>query len=361
MIRTASLTGLLALVSAATCAARRLPLGDAERGREVFRTQRCGDCHGVNREGGTTAPDLAEVIDRGFTPSDMAALLWNHSPVMWRALEQRGIARPELSRQQVADLFVYFYAARYFERPGNARRGERVFRSDKCGQCHANGDLQSWRSLDHPVLLAHKMWRHPRSEILSHRTAQDLADMLVYLRSSAGTPDRTSFIPGSPEEGRRLFARARCDDCHAGSRALEGRPTRYTLNDFAAAFWNHPQPLPPEASPLSREEMRRLAGYLLSIQFLDEHGDAGAGKQLFKKRGCVNCHENPSGQTPSRSDMAGSMTSYDLMAAIWKHGPAMNAAMRQKNISWPRLSGPEMADLGAYLHGYEFKRRVSLP
>ncbi len=353
MIRIVSLTGLLVLASTGVCAGRQLPLGDAERGRDVFRTQRCVDCHSINREGGTTGPDLADVIDRGFTPSDMAALLWNHAPAMWRALEQKGITRPELNRQQAADLFVYFYAVRNFEHPGNARRGERVFRSDNCQRCHGNRK-PSWQSLDHTILLAHEMWRHPRNEVRSHRTAQDLTDMLVYLRSSAGSPDHADFIPGSPEEGRRLFATKRCAACHQGSRALEGRPTRYTLNDFAAAFWNHPQPPLSEASPLSREEMRRLAGYLLSIQFLDEHGDAGAGEQLFKKRGCAGCHEN-------RSDMAGSMTSYDLMAAIWKHGPAMNTAMRRKNMSWPRFSGPEMADLGAYLHGYEFKRRVSLP
>jgi len=364
MIRIASLTSLLALASTATGMTRQLPLGDAKRGREAFLSQRCVACHSVNREGGTIGPDLAEMVERGFTPSEMAANLWNHAPAMWKALKQNRIAFPELSRQQAADLFVYFYSMRDFERPGDARRGERVFRSDNCEQCHGvRKDLepvQSWQSLDHPVLLALRMVRHPGNEVLPRQTAQGLTDMLAYLRSGVGRSDSAAFVPGSPEEGRKLFATKRCVACHQGGEALEGRPTRYTLNDLAAALWNHPRPALSDTPPISTEEMHRLAGYLLSIQFLNEHGDAASGELLFRKRRCVTCHENPSGQIPSRSEMAGSMTSYDLMAALWKHGPAMGEAMRQKKIAWPRFTGAEMADLGAYLHGYEFKRRPPL-
>jgi hypothetical protein len=36
----------------------------------------------------------------------------------------------------------------------------------------------------------------------------------------------------------------------------------------------------------------------------------------------------------------------------------MNRMQRQK-IAWPRFSGSEMADLSAYLHGFELKRRKS--
>jgi hypothetical protein len=31
--------------------------------------------------------------------------------------------------------------------------------------------------------------------------------------------------------------------------------------------------------------------------------------------------------------------------------------MRQLGTAWPRFDGTEMADLTAYLHGLEFKRR----
>jgi len=378
VIRIASVIGLFTLGYSGTCATRRLLLGDAERGREVFRSQGCVTCHSINREGGRTGPDLAQMAVPGFTPYGMTALLWNHAPTMWRNLGQQGIARPELTPQQAADLFIYFFAMRCFERPGNARRGERVFRLNQCGQCHGISapvgrgvaPVRSWQSLDHPILLAQQMWSHSRDHMamtsgrtatpLPHLTPQGLTDMLVYLRSVQGPGENGSFVPGSPEQGEKIFVTKGCAACHQGTQALEGRPTRYTLNDFAAALWNHPQPSLPDAADISFEEMRRLAGYLVSIQFFEERGDPGRGKLLFERKHCVACHENPSGGAPGRSTMEGRMTSFDMMAALWKHSPAMGQAMRRKKIRWPRFDGDEMADLTAYLHGYELKRRQPL-
>ena len=57
--------------------------------------------------------------------------------------------------------------------------------------------------------------------------------------------------------------------------------------------------------------------------------------------------------------MLGTMTSYGMVAALWKHGPAMLNAMRQRNIPWPQFKGSEMADVSAYLHGLQLKRRPS--
>jgi len=371
----ARLALFFALGYGGTCATRQLLLGDAGRGRNVFHSQKCILCHSVNSEGGRVGPDLAQMVDQGFTPYRMAALLWNHAPTMWRNLEQNGIARPNLTRQQAADLFAYFYAIRCFERPGDEGRGKRVFESNGCARCHgidapvSSGvaPARSWQSLDHPILLAQQMWSHPRAGMVTafdqsgtpfpQLSAQDLTDMLAYLRSVLNRGENGYFVPGSPEEGGELFVTKGCAACHQGSHAMEGRPTRYTLNDFAAAMWNHPQRTAPDSVPISVEEMRRLVGYLLSIQFFEERGDAERGKLLFRKKRCVACHEVPSSGAPGRQTMAGQMTSYDMMAALWKHGPKMNAAMRRKKIRWPRFDAAEMADVTAYLHGYEFKRR----
>jgi hypothetical protein len=57
--------------------------------------------------------------------------------------------------------------------------------------------------------------------------------------------------------------------------------------------------------------------------------------------------------------MAGHMTSLGLVAALWKHGPEMMKRMQRQKIAWPHFAGSEMADLTAYLHGLEFKRRTS--
>jgi cytochrome c2 len=377
MIRIASLISLFTLAYSGTCATRQLLLGDAERGGEVFRSHGCIACHSVNRKGGGIGPDLAQMAERGFSPYSMTALLWNHAPAMWRTLDQKGFARPELTPQQAADLFVFFFAISYFEGPGDARRGERVFRTYKCGQCHGINDpvaagvapVRNWQSLDHPILLAQQMWNHSRDMGTTlgrtgipfpRLTPLDLTDMLVYLRSVLGRRGVGSFMPGSPEEGRKLFVAKGCAACHRGDQAFEGRPTRYTLNDIAAAMWNHPRSALPDEASISLEEMRQLVGYLLSVQFFEERGNAERGRLLFGKKHCVACHENPSGQAPGRAAMAGRMTSFEMAAALWKHGPAMSEAMLQKKIRWPRFDGVDMADLTSYLHGYEFKRRQSM-
>jgi mono/diheme cytochrome c family protein len=139
--------------------------------------------------------------------------------------------------------------------------------------------------------------------------------------------------------------------------ALEARPTRYSLTDFAAAMWEHSFRTVPDPAPLTYEEMRRLVGYLVSTQFYEERGDLKQGKRVFASKHCGACHDDPSSGAPARSAMAGRMTSFDMVAALWKHGPVMLNRMRLKKISWPRFSGSEMADLAAYLHGSSLKQR----
>lgn len=91
MRRLGSVLGSLLLVAAVFSATRSLPVGDAQRGRALFRSCQCLVCHSVNGEGGRTAPDLAQAVPRGFSPYQLAALLWNHAPRMWDAFPSKGI------------------------------------------------------------------------------------------------------------------------------------------------------------------------------------------------------------------------------------------------------------------------------
>jgi len=43
---------------------------------------------------------------------------------MWAAMQQKGIRAGDLNDQAAADLFAYFYSARFFEMPGDAGRGK---------------------------------------------------------------------------------------------------------------------------------------------------------------------------------------------------------------------------------------------
>ena len=359
------------------CATRSLLPGDADRGKDVFRTQDCVVCHSINGEGEKSAPDLGRGAERGFSPYVLAGLLWNHAPLMWAAMERKGIAKPELSEQQAADLFVYFFAARYFEQPGDARRGARVFLAKRCAECHGIGSalregiqpVAAWKSLADPIALAQQMWNHSREmkpeldrmKIPYPRlSAQELTDLLVYLRSTREPGYPADLSLGPPESGEELFVSKGCAGCHNGALTLEARPTRYSLTDFAAAMWQHSFRAVQNPAPLTYEEMRRLVGYLVSTQFYEERGDLNQGKRVFASKHCGVCHNDPSSGAPARSAMAGRMTSFDMVAALWKHGPEMLNRMRLKNISWPRFSGSEMADLAAYLHGYSLKQRRPL-
>src|SRR5690349_7044371 len=78
---------------------------DSARGREIFESHGCVQCHRLNGVGGTAGPDLGRIIDRGFTPAMLAATMWNHAPQMWAAMRARNVDRQTLTEQQAADLF----------------------------------------------------------------------------------------------------------------------------------------------------------------------------------------------------------------------------------------------------------------
>lgn len=370
----------LALIAlAAAGATRSLLLGDSRRGESVFHDRQCILCHSVNGQGGKIAPDLGQAVGRGFSPYHLAGLLWNHAPAMWTVMEQRGVLKPELTAQDAADLFAYFFAAGYFEKPGDTGRGRQVFRQARCSFCHGIDAPQrqgirpvaQWASLRDPIALSQQMWNHSgqmkkeleRNKIPYPRLdAQQLTDLLAYLRSLPQTQGlKAQFAPAEPQTGEKVFAAKGCAACHTGDHALERRTTRYTLNEFAATMWNHPFRIGSALQPLTYEEMSELVGYLAALQFFEERGNVEQGRRVYQQKRCVTCHDNPSSGAPPRTGMAGRMTSYEMVAAIWRHGPAMMNLMRQRGVAWPRFSGSEMADLTAYLHGLEFRPRTRGP
>src|ERR1051326_4932855 len=97
-----------ALLTASVSLAASIVPGDARHGEQLFRTQQCIQCHSLAGKGGTVAPDLARRINRNYTPSVMASLMWNHAPDMWAAMKRQGVTQPRLTPDQASDLFAYF-------------------------------------------------------------------------------------------------------------------------------------------------------------------------------------------------------------------------------------------------------------
>src|SRR5215471_2656591 len=110
--------------------------GDSARGARIFEQEQCFRCHSVNGRGGNMGADFGRLVNRSYTPAQLASTMWNHAPTMWFAMESAGIQRPRLTAGDAADLFAYFYSARFFDKAGDAVRGKATFAEKHCGDCH---------------------------------------------------------------------------------------------------------------------------------------------------------------------------------------------------------------------------------
>ncbi len=350
---------------------------DSTRGARLFRTLECIQCHSVNGEGGRLAPDLGRHIDRDFTPSSLAATMWNHAPTMWAAMRARGIQTGiqtgDLNEQAAADLFAYFYSAGYFERPGDAGRGKQLFASKHCAECHGLKEegpkeeglkdskipeakpASQWVSANQPIVLVDQMWNHAanmRQEFARRKwkwpelATQDLVDILVYVRNQE--PTRVEIASGA--NGAALFRSKGCESCHSSIAALSTRLRGQTLTGIAVAMWNHAPKMGGAASPppLDVQDMRKIASSLWADQFFRDSGSVKPGRRVYQSKHCATCHDDPASGAPK---LAGrTFSGAVLVSALWHHGPQMLDQMQAKKLAWPRFDGMDMANLIAYLN-----------
>ena len=348
---------------------------DSLRGARLFETLACVQCHSVNGKGGTTAPDLGRLINRDFNPAGLAATMWNHAPTMWAAMRARGLGAGDLDEQAAADLFAYFYSARFFERPGDAGRGKRLFSSKRCAECHGLTaakvpeikPVTQWDAAGQPMALASAMWSHAatmRQEFTRRKlswpelTTQDLADMLVYLRNlpaGRGGVVRLEITAGA--SGEALFQSKGCGGCHAGRLALAPRLKGRTLADIAVQMWNHASHMAPDPAPLTPEEMRELTSYLWAEEFFTDSGSVSTGGRVFKNKSCATCHSDGASGAPRLPRPGGAFTSATMISVLWRHAPHMQEQMKVRGVPWPRFKGREMADLIAYLNSGDRRHR----
>jgi cytochrome c2 len=346
---------------------------DSKRGAMIFVTQKCTNCHSVSGHGAGTAPDLGRRFDRDYTPAGIASLMWNHAPVMWAAMAKQGVPVPRLTEPEAADLFAYFYAAHFFEKPGEAERGKALFASKHCADCHALTEggaakvgppISQWPGLTDPTVLVAEMFDHAsqmtkamreRNIAFPQLTAQDLTDLLVYLQNLPQTRGRTlEFELSAAPGGEELFRSKGCANCHADQRAFEKLIGDSTLTEVAAAMWNH-APLMvknPETAPaqITPAEMRQILSAVWASQFFSPQGDAARGKHIFESKKCESCHGNPASGAPALAWGPGNYSAVSMVSALWQHGPAMLEKMKQQNINWPHLSPSDMTNVIAYLN-----------
>ena len=362
----------LILLLASSLAARAASFSaDSARGEHLFQTLSCIQCHSVNGTGGTAAPDLGRVMDRGFTPASLAATMWNHAPTMWASMREHQIRAGELDQQAAQDLMAFFYAARFFEVPGDAGRGKRAFDRLGCAGCHgltsaANPKakpVSQWQTLNDPLALIAAMWNH-RAEMqsesgakgaaLAQLTAQDLTDMLVYLRNLPETRSKIAVfhidVAGTDQP---VFQSAGCATCHQSVEALAHLVKGKTLTEIAAEMWNHaPRMAAAGASmaPLASGEMQALVSSFWATKFFEDAGHPASGSRVFANKNCAVCHNDASSGAPHLPMSGRDFSGAAMVSVLWRHGPDMLSQMKTKSIAWPRFEGAQMADLIAYLN-----------
>ncbi|MBI3127555.1 MAG: cytochrome c [Candidatus Tectomicrobia bacterium] len=193
--------------------------------------------------------------------------------------------------------------------------------------------------------------------------------------SAGGAAERP--LKEQVEAGRHLFDARGCSTCHAvkgrGGQEVRGKlrgPDLTRVTVYASALlgasvmWNH-VPLMEEAMreqglawPLFRDsELSDLFTYLHSLNVRGGssyafQGDARLGAILFGAT-CQKCH-GPVGKGgrlgPDLAPVAASMLGEEEFAGrMLRHAPTMVSMAREAKLTWPTLSGAEMANILAYM------------
>jgi mono/diheme cytochrome c family protein len=304
---------------------------------------------------------------------------------MWQKMKEAQLGIPHITEQDALDLLSFLYIVRYMDAPGDVDKGNRLFASKGCSQCHTldgskntPGPDLGHLDVETPIVWAQHMWNHGQAmEGLMAKMSvtwptfqgQEMLDLLSFLqKESSGKRLEATLLPANPSKGKALFVEKGCSTCHSvnnegGHEGPDLGPQRQesppSIVQFAGLMWNHSPQMWARmekkniARPqFSGREMADLISYLYLVRYLEPVGRLDLGKQVFDEKHCSNCHgadghgghEGPS--LARRQPYYASQLGYTL----WSHGPQMYSHMRDKNIPWPSLDEKELVDLVAFLN-----------
>lgn len=360
--------------STSVAAPGRFP--DVAAGQALIQEKGCANCHGILGPGGRQGPDLLHTA-RGKSAPDLLADMWNHVPQMVAAL-LAGERLPPLTAAELRDVVGYLNFINYLGSPGDAQRGGAELAEMSCLACH---DLRQrgkvgpalvvpGRSAS-PVGLVTGLWNHYPG---MHDALRDrgrpwfawngdlLTNLSRYLESLAPASGPAALLaPGEPLEGSRVFARLGCGGCHGPSdaaawAAVMRRSNARSAAENGAALLGHLPALGRRPSGASRQvtekEMADLLAYL-SLAGADlPGGDPRAGRAVFERKRCGECHALPDGKRgigPDVLDMPAIVDPYDVAALMMRHARNMKTATELEHVPWPQMEPDELLDLYAFL------------
>jgi mono/diheme cytochrome c family protein len=219
--------------------------GDAGRGKALFDSKHCSECHGIATAQLASAKAVSQWESIG-QPLALAAVMWNHGANMRDEFANRKLKWPELTSQNFTDLLVY--VRNRPELRNTVQRveivagteGESLFQSKGCIACHTGkltltqGRLRAKTLVD----IAAAMWNHqprmaPTPQPLSTSEMERIAS---YLWAAAFFEDSGDAI-----KGKRVFDAKRCSACHgdssSGAPPLTGRP--FNGARMVSSLWLH--------------------------------------------------------------------------------------------------------------------------
>jgi cytochrome c2 len=189
-------------------------------------------------------------------------------------------------------------------------------------------------------------------------------------------------LPDNPLAGRLLFEQKRCVLCHGIAGDVQGVGPDLgrgafggSIHDLGAGLWNHEPGMSVSLEDarlpwpeLTAREVGSLTSFLYFIDYLGRPGQAAAGREVFRSKGCIECHELEPGRHGSAPDLAGLnrfASPLYIAQAIWNHGPAMFATMRMAGVRTPDFAAGDLADLSDFVrqtaHGGPQERMLVAP
>jgi mono/diheme cytochrome c family protein len=268
------------------------------------------------------------------------------------------------------------YAANLPVVPGDSERGEKLFESERCIQCHSvegKGGKTApdlGRRVDRnftPAQLASTMWNHAPVMWAAIEGAgiekpklspEGAADLFAYFYSS-----RFFDKPGDAARGKQVFAAKHCGDCHGITDSREeGAPPVVKWDSLGQPIilvqqmWNHSAHM---RNAFARRNIswqqlttQELSDVLLYLRTLPEtkhlvsrfaYGSGQGGEAIFQSKGCIRCHTGKL----ALEDRLHNLTLTDIAVDMWNHAPRMIQPP-------PSLSEDEMRQLLSFLWMRQF-------
>ena len=113
---------------------------------------------------------------------------------------------------------------------------------------------------------------------------------------------------------------------------------------------------------LTPEAAADLFAYFLSARYFEKPGDAARGKAAFTDRHCAACHgitSSPLPAAPPVESWASLADPIALAQRMWNHGATMREEFRRKKLAWPRLIGQELTDILVYVQNLPQARNIA--